>query len=217
MAALVREPRPFFSQMSRFTEPLPCSSMSRNRSSTASNTLTLETGEIARQAGGAVMVSLGDTVVLVTAQGAKQRARRPGLLSADRRLPGKDLRGRQDPGRILQARRAPVGKGNADVASHRPADPSAVPRGLLQRSAGDRDGDVGGPGSRSRHRRDDRRVGGAGDLRPAVQRPDRRRARRLCRWPIHPQPDQDRAPDVAVEPGRRRDGSRRADGGVRSQ
>ena len=35
------------------------------------NTLTLETGEIARQAGGAVMVSLGDTVVLVTAQGAK--------------------------------------------------------------------------------------------------------------------------------------------------
>jgi len=34
-------------------------------------TLTLETGEIARQAGGAVMVSLGDTVVLVTAQGAK--------------------------------------------------------------------------------------------------------------------------------------------------
>ena len=35
------------------------------------NTLTLETGEIARQAGGAVLVSLGDTVVLVTAQGAK--------------------------------------------------------------------------------------------------------------------------------------------------
>ena len=35
------------------------------------NTLTLETGEIARQAGGAVMVSLGDTVVLVTTQGAK--------------------------------------------------------------------------------------------------------------------------------------------------
>ena len=35
------------------------------------NTLTLETGEIARQAGGAVLVGLGDTVVLVTAQGAK--------------------------------------------------------------------------------------------------------------------------------------------------
>jgi len=35
------------------------------------NSLTLETGEIARQAGGAVMVSLGDTAVLVTAQGAR--------------------------------------------------------------------------------------------------------------------------------------------------
>ena len=37
-----------------------------------SHTLTLETGEIARQAGGAVVVSLGDTVVLVTAVAAKQ-------------------------------------------------------------------------------------------------------------------------------------------------
>jgi polyribonucleotide nucleotidyltransferase len=36
------------------------------------HTLTLETGEIARQAGGAVLVSLDDTVVLVTAVAAKQ-------------------------------------------------------------------------------------------------------------------------------------------------
>ena len=35
-------------------------------------TLTLETGEIARLAGGAVLASLGDTVVLVTAVAAKQ-------------------------------------------------------------------------------------------------------------------------------------------------
>ena len=35
-------------------------------------TLTLETGEIARQASGAVVASLGDTVVLVTAVAAKQ-------------------------------------------------------------------------------------------------------------------------------------------------
>ena len=39
-----------------------------------SHTLTLETGEIARQANGAVMVSLGDTVVLVTAVAAKKPA-----------------------------------------------------------------------------------------------------------------------------------------------
>src|SRR6187399_886242 len=36
------------------------------------HTLTLETGEIARQAAGAVLVSLDDTVVLVTAVAAKQ-------------------------------------------------------------------------------------------------------------------------------------------------
>ncbi|HKQ30351.1 MAG TPA: hypothetical protein VJS66_03605, partial [Burkholderiales bacterium] len=35
------------------------------------HTLTLETGEIARQAGGACMASIGDTVVLVTAVAAK--------------------------------------------------------------------------------------------------------------------------------------------------
>ena len=38
------------------------------------HTLTLYTGEIARQAGGAVMVSLDDTVVLVTAV-ARQEAK----------------------------------------------------------------------------------------------------------------------------------------------
>ncbi len=37
-----------------------------------SHSLTLETGEVARQAGGAVMASLGDSVVLVTAVIAKQ-------------------------------------------------------------------------------------------------------------------------------------------------
>ena len=35
-------------------------------------TVTLETGEIARQASAAVMVSMGDTVVLVTAVGDKR-------------------------------------------------------------------------------------------------------------------------------------------------
>ena len=34
--------------------------------------VTLETGQIARQAGGAVMVSMGDTRVLVTVVGRKE-------------------------------------------------------------------------------------------------------------------------------------------------
>jgi len=44
----------------------------RKSVSSGNLTLTLETGEIARQAGGAVLASLGDTVVLVTAVAAKQ-------------------------------------------------------------------------------------------------------------------------------------------------
>jgi len=36
------------------------------------HTVTLETGEIARQASGAVLVNMSDTVVLVTAVGAKE-------------------------------------------------------------------------------------------------------------------------------------------------
>jgi len=36
------------------------------------HTITLETGEIARQASGAIMVSMGDTVVLVTVVGSKE-------------------------------------------------------------------------------------------------------------------------------------------------
>ena len=35
-------------------------------------TLTIETGELAKQAGGAVMVRYGDTAVLVTATGSKE-------------------------------------------------------------------------------------------------------------------------------------------------
>ena len=45
------------------------------------HTLTLETGEIARQAGGAVLASLDDTVVLVTAR-RRARRRRPARTSS---------------------------------------------------------------------------------------------------------------------------------------
>ena len=59
---------------------MPLSDLKDNSVSTAikksiaygKHTLTLETGEIARQAGGAVLVSLDDSVVLVTLVAAKQ-------------------------------------------------------------------------------------------------------------------------------------------------
>jgi len=51
------------------------------------HTVTIETNEIARQASGAVMISMGETVVMVTAVGIKEA-------SAYRQLPGTDLLGR---------------------------------------------------------------------------------------------------------------------------
>lgn len=66
------------------------------------STVTLETGRIARQATGAVLVTMDDVSVLVTVVGAKSPAE-PRLLPAVRALPGKDLRRRPYPRRFLQA------------------------------------------------------------------------------------------------------------------
>jgi polyribonucleotide nucleotidyltransferase len=68
----------------------------------------LETGEVARQASGAVIVDVEDTVVLATVVGAKSA--KPGQdffpLTVDYL---ENLLGRQDPRRLLQARRPSVG------------------------------------------------------------------------------------------------------------
>ena len=71
----------------------------------AGRPLILETGKIARQADGAVLATYGETVVLATVVSAKAPKAGPGLLPADRQLPGKDLRRRQDPRWLFQARR----------------------------------------------------------------------------------------------------------------
>jgi polyribonucleotide nucleotidyltransferase len=90
--------------------------------------LTLETGKVARQADGAVIATYGETTVLATVVSAKAQAR-PGFLPADRQLPGKDLRRRQDPRRLFQARRPSERERDADLAPDRPSDPPAVPDG----------------------------------------------------------------------------------------
>ncbi len=71
------------------------------------HTVTMETGEIARQASGAVLVNMDDTVVLATVVAKKRRQARPGLLPPDRRLHREDLCRRQDSRQLLQARRPP--------------------------------------------------------------------------------------------------------------
>ena len=50
------------------------------------HTVTLETGEMARQATGAVLVNIDDTVVLATVVGSKSSKPRPRFLPIDRGL-----------------------------------------------------------------------------------------------------------------------------------
>ena len=90
--------------------------------------LSFETGKLAKQADGSVLVRMGDSVVLVTACAAANAARGHRLSSADGRLQGIHLRIGAHSGRVLQARRQAVGKGSADQPRHRPADPAAVSR-----------------------------------------------------------------------------------------
>ena len=147
-------------------------------------TLRLETGKLAKQAGGSVIVRYGDSVVLVTACRAANAARRHRLPAAHGRLPRIHLRVGPHSRRLLQARRQAGREGSADEPRDRPADPAAVPVRLALRNADHRARAVGGPGERHRRARDHRRVGGARASDDSVREDDCRRARRPGRRPV---------------------------------
>jgi len=96
------------------------------------HTVTMETGEIARQATGAVLVNIDDTVVLATVVASK--GAKPGQdffpLTVD--YIEKTYARRQDSGQLLQARSQAQRTRNPDQPPDRPSDPSAVPRGVFQ-------------------------------------------------------------------------------------
>ena len=107
------------------------------RPSPMATSVTLETGEIARQAGGAVVVSMEDTVVLVTVVAAKNA--KPGqdfFPTVD--YQEKVLRRRPYPRRLLQREGRPSEKETPDLPPDRPSHPPAVPGRFLQRSPGSR-------------------------------------------------------------------------------
>src|SRR6476660_1792739 len=112
------------------------------------HTVTMETGEVARQASVAVIVNIEDTVVLATVVGSKTA--KPGQdffpLTVD--YIEKTYAAGKIPGSFFKREAKP---------SERPPDPPAVPRRLLQRSARGHPHAVAEPRSRCRHRRHDRR------------------------------------------------------------
>jgi len=103
--------------------------------------LTLETGEIARQASGAVMVSLDDTVVLVTVVGRKDAKPEQDFFPLTVDYQNALTPAARSPAVSSNAKAAQA-KGDTDVAPDRQAAAPAVPGKFLQRSADRRDGDV---------------------------------------------------------------------------
>ena len=64
-------------------------------------TYRLESGKLAKLADGAVVISVDDTEVLVTAVASSKPEGAAGLLPADRRRRGADVRGGEDPRLVL--------------------------------------------------------------------------------------------------------------------
>ena len=77
--------------------------------------LVLETGRIARQASGAVMVSMGDTVVLVACVASKESRPDQGFFPLTVDYQEKNVCGREDTRRFLPARGAAIRKRGAHI------------------------------------------------------------------------------------------------------
>ena len=152
-------------------------------------TLTIETGKMAKQADGSVVVRYGDTMVLVTA-GRRRSAREASTSSRSPSSTSRRRRRRQDPGRLLQARRPPDRRRRSSTCRliDRPSRP-LFPEGwridtqviatVLSLRQGEPD----------RRARAHRRVVRAAHLRHPVGRPVRRRPRRPHRRRVRRQPD----------------------------
>ena len=138
--------------------------------------ITFETGKLAKQADGAVARPLRRHRRARDGAGPDGGARRRGLLPAHRRRRGAHVRRREDPRRVLQARRTADRAGDPHRPHDRPPGAAALAEGLPQRGAVRRHGLLGRHGDRARRPLHQRSLGGADRLAAAVPRPDRRRA-----------------------------------------
>ena len=89
--------------------------------------VTLETGEIARQAGGAVIVKMDDTVLLVTAVADKSAREGQDFFPLTVDYQEKFYAGGRIPGGFFKREGRADREGDADLAPDRPPDPPAVP------------------------------------------------------------------------------------------
>ena len=185
--------------------------------------LTFESGKLAKQADGAVLVRAGETMVLATAQG-KMEAREgadffPLTVDVEERM---YAAGKIPGGFFKREGRADRAR-DPDRPHDRPPDPAALAEGLQERGAGGLHDAVGRSRHRARHPLHQRRLGGADGVAAALPRAGRRRAdrprrRRARRQPAaaggrergeHARPDRRRLEGrLDDDRGRRRRGAR---------
>ena len=138
-------------------------------------TLTIETGRVAEQAGGAVLLRYGDTVVLGTATASESP--REGIdffpLTVD--VEERMYAAGKIPGGFIKREGRPTEHSILAVAADRPPDPPALPQGLSQRRAGRHHRALRRPGERLRRAGHHRGLGRALDLGHSVRRAGRRR------------------------------------------
>ena len=106
--------------------------MERVSSPFAHSTFSIETGRMAKQADGAVLVQFGETVVLAAVVGAKEPMPGKDFFPLTDRVPREVLFRGTHPGRLVQARGETPHEGNPDFPFDRPAHPALLSRRLLQ-------------------------------------------------------------------------------------
>ena len=152
--------------------------MQRIEKTFAGRKLVIETGRMAKQAAGSGLVTYGDTMVLATVTVSDNKSPLP-FFPLTVEYKREDLRRRQDPRRLHQARRPAERRRDPELPDHRPLHPPALPRGLPERSPGLLLRHLGRPGERRRRARPRRHVVRAADAAETpFARPDRRRPRR---------------------------------------
>ncbi len=166
--------------------------------------IVFETGKLAKQADGAVVVRSGDDDRACDGPGPTRSTRGSGLLPAHRRRRGAHVRRREDPRRLLQARRTSHGARHPHGAHDRPPDSAALAEGLQERGAGDLHHPLRRPRRGARHPVHQRRLRGAHDLAAALHGPGRRRAHRHGGRRVRRQPDAAGGAGVDARPRRRR-------------
>ena len=181
------------------------------------HTVTLETGEIARQSSGAVVVTMDDTVVLATVVAKTEAKAGQDFFPLTVDYIEKTYAAGKIPGSFFKREGRPSELETlTSRLIDRPIRP-LFPEGFFNEVQvvvhvlslnPEVQADIAGA---DRHQR------GAGHLRHPVQRPDRRGPRRLHRRPVRAQPGQDAARRQQARAGRCRHRGGRADGRVRSR